>query len=150
MQLQLQQTQRQISSSTSTSTSTDDIRLDTSTSTSTYDDHLHVPSYNEVILEHRQERVPRWRRLKSSASSTTNTSTIMAADDSDTDASVPIHTLCQILQRSTDLQALAENYQWNERYAHCPAHTHGTCQINSNMPRAVSASGNTRQWAWTA
>jgi hypothetical protein len=68
--------------------------------TSTDDDLLHVPSYNEVLLEHRQERVTRWR--SSDATSLTE------------DMAVPIHTLCQILRSITDLQALAENYQWVE------------------------------------
>jgi hypothetical protein len=51
-------------------------------------------------LEHRQERVTRWRN--SDATSLTE------------DMAVQIHTLCQILRSITDLQALAENYQWVE------------------------------------
>jgi hypothetical protein len=68
--------------------------------TSTDDDLLHVPSYNEVMLEHRQERVTRWR----------NTDELGVIED----MAVPIHTLCQILRSITDLQGLAENYQWVE------------------------------------
>lgn len=64
--------------------------------TDTDDDLLHVPSYNEVNLEHRQERVTRWR----------------SSDTLVSDTAVPIHTLCQILMTLQELQGLAENYQW--------------------------------------
>jgi hypothetical protein len=64
--------------------------------TANSDDLWHIPSYNEVGLEHRQERVARWRSV-----------------DELVDVSVPIHTLCQILQTIVELQGLAENYQWD-------------------------------------
>jgi hypothetical protein len=63
----------------------------------TNDDLGRIPSYNEVLLEHRQERVTRWR----------SADTLVIED-----MAVPIHTLCQILRTVGELQGLAENYEW--------------------------------------
>ena len=57
-----------------------------------------LPSYNEVMLQHRTERVPRWK----DASVFNNKSPPAAA----------IHVMVQCLQTVQKLKLLAEDYQW--------------------------------------
>jgi hypothetical protein len=87
------------------------IDITDTTADSTDDDLWHVPSYNEVLLEHRQERVTRWRAAASHSGDSSSSSSQAATM---ADVAVPIHTLCQILASITNLQHLAENYEWKE------------------------------------
>jgi hypothetical protein len=56
-----------------------------------------LPSYNEVMLEHRQQRVPFWKQTPSPE-----------------DVPVAIHILTQSLTKVWELQTMALDYQWNE------------------------------------
>jgi hypothetical protein len=55
------------------------------------------PSYNEVMLEHRQQRVPFWKQTPSSK-----------------DVSMAIHIIAQSLTKVWEMQTLALEYQWQE------------------------------------
>jgi hypothetical protein len=59
-----------------------------------------VPSFNEVMLQHRQERVPRWR---STSRTVADAATVSQAT----------HTLLECLQTITNLQESAADYQWD-------------------------------------
>ncbi|GKY91935.1 hypothetical protein MPSEU_000165100 [Mayamaea pseudoterrestris] len=63
-----------------------------------------LPSYNEVMLRHRLERVPRW-----TASSSSQTDFI----DNDVATKSSIHTLLDCLQTVQQLQVLATNNDWD-------------------------------------
>jgi hypothetical protein len=55
-----------------------------------------IRGYNEVMLEHRQERVPRWRRTSG-----------------DVTTKSAIHILCECVRAVQRMQALANDYQWS-------------------------------------
>jgi hypothetical protein len=55
-----------------------------------------IPSFNEVMLQHRQERVPRWRTIADQA-------TVAQA----------VHTLLECLRVVQDLQESVSDYQWD-------------------------------------
>lgn len=57
-----------------------------------------IPSYNEIMLQHRKDRVPRWR------TTSIDQSTIEQA----------AHTLLECLSVVKNLQAQASDYQWSE------------------------------------
>jgi hypothetical protein len=62
-----------------------------------------IPSYNEVMLEHRVDRVPRWKRQMDDSAPISQLSIARA-----------IHTLCECLKILKHLEELASDYHWNE------------------------------------
>jgi len=61
----------------------------------TKDDLAQLPSYNELMLQHRQERVKRWN----------DNASVLPADS--------IHTLCDCLQAIWKMKNMAKDYQWD-------------------------------------
>ena len=57
-------------------------------------------SYNEIMLEHRQERIPRWRQVQQEPK-------VLPTELADA-----IHTLCVTLQSVQHMRELALDYQW--------------------------------------
>jgi len=72
------------------------LETQSSTSDTEADPLWQIPSYNEVLAQHRHERVVRWNQPVRTA-----------------DIPTSIHALCQIMEELAQLKGLAEHYQWD-------------------------------------
>lgn len=78
-----------------------------------------VPSYNEIMLQHRSDTVPRWRKqqdetLPSSSSTSTSTSTSLSISSSTASIENAVDVLYQSLLALLELKLLANDYEWDE------------------------------------
>lgn len=65
------------------------------------------PSYNEIMLQHRLERVPRWQKVDSRDQQTSTT-------PSREEAKAAVWDLYQSLDELDALKIMADNYQWDD------------------------------------
>jgi len=79
------------------------------------------PSYNEIMLQHRRERIPRWNGLENARSSASEKAGSMGASSSSNDVVTTKEELQQAvlqLYRSLDeldeLKAMADDYMWDD------------------------------------
>ena len=69
------------------------------------------PSYNEIMLQHRSERVPRWNQLEIGGNSAANTNVAAASKEQLQQAVLQLY---KSLDDLDDLKALADDYNWEE------------------------------------
>eukprot|EP00956_Cyclotella_meneghiniana_P001540 scaffold1734_cov64-Cyclotella_meneghiniana.AAC.6 len=72
------------------------------------------PSYNEIMLEHRSDRVPRWNIHKDRMLSTELSSTVASAPPNMEELQWAVLNLYQSLDELDNLKVMADNYQWDE------------------------------------
>lgn len=72
------------------------------------------PSYNEIMLEHRSDRVPRWIIRKDGILSTQSPSTVASAPTNMAELQSAVLHLYQSLDELDNLKVMADNYQWDE------------------------------------
>ncbi len=75
------------------------------------------PSYNEIMLQHRLERVPRWNEL-GNKQSTTSTSTQNNMTPTKEQLKQAVLQLHHSLEEIEKLKAMAEDYMWEEMKDH--------------------------------
>jgi hypothetical protein len=76
------------------------------------------PSYNEVMLEHRRERVPRWindkEMMTGGPSEISSTDASANATPNKAQIQQAVTQLYQALEELDELKAMSDNYQWDE------------------------------------
>jgi hypothetical protein len=85
------------------------------------------PSYNEIMLQHRSERIPRWTREQTSSQSS-SLSTTANTDDATIptkeDLQQAVLQLYKSLDELDDLKLMAEDYRWDDMKERMQPSTH--------------------------
>ena len=74
----------------------------------------HIPSYNEVMLRHRTERVPLWKTETKEVSTQSSSNSIIGRRD----VEVAVRTLQNSLVFLLEAKDLANNYEWDQLTSH--------------------------------
>lgn len=75
------------------------------------------PSYNEIMLQHRSERVPRWNELGNMQTTTTSSTANSIAPTKEKLKQAVLH-LYQSLDELESLKSMADDYRWDEMKEH--------------------------------
>lgn len=92
-----------------------------------------IPSYNEIMLKHRDERVPRWRADNEKKSTTSINSKELILSSKKQQITDSVECLNKSLSAVLQLKELANNYDWNEMRAVLNSPT-----LNENLEMACN------------